>query len=304
MNQKYTFEDWVNDDAGILTEEVPKDTHRYFWFHAAGRLETEDYYKILDAQAETYKKMVAYELAWIKSEFISTLKRIEAPTPQRIQHVKDLRLRQLESIKSLPQYSRVEAPTPTIGSAPYGARFIIGSYYREYLPYSEADLQKPVGKLLFPSSEAHIINIPTPGIFRLDRMQPGQIDYILIDAKIRFRDWLESGEHLTSLQQEPPLHLSDLMSEKHFTAIMNLLVDSGKCEPKTFVWKDSGKGSKGVLIGLIKHLHLKKYLQKAPTNKQCVEIAFNTFGIEVSFDTAKDIKADTFAEFDFIPPNT
>lgn len=104
-------------------------------------------------------------------------------------------------------------------------------------------------------------------------------------------------------ERNSTLKLSDFFeSESSYSVIMNLFVEKGYCQEKTFIWKDDKNGSKGYLAAVIKHLHLQGYYKnnRCPTNEQIKEIAQNTFGQEIGIDTIKRASPDKF-KIDYIP---
>jgi hypothetical protein len=89
-----------------------------------------------------------------------------------------------------------------------------------------------------------------------------------------------------------------------YKKVMQLLVDNGMCQAGTYVWIDYGPGSKGLVAGLIKHLHAQGFYidDRLPSNKELLRIVKNTFGIEISIDTAKKAKTGENHNFSFIGP--
>ena len=83
---------------------------------------------------------------------------------------------------------------------------------------------------------------------------------------------------------------------------MDLFVKKGYCQPNTFIWKDQGKGNKGLVAAIIKCLHKQGYYRsnRNPNNTQIILISKNTFGLELSIDTVKKAKPDNF-DLKFIP---
>jgi len=100
----------------------------------------------------------------------------------------------------------------------------------------------------------------------------------------------------------PDCLLSLFQDVSKYKKIMNILADKSLIEHNTELWKDEGKGSKGYLVSLIKNLHLKQYFKedKKPSNEQIKVICKNTFGIEISIETIKRIRENSF-DFQFIP---
>ena len=90
-----------------------------------------------------------------------------------------------------------------------------------------------------------------------------------------------------------PLFLFDIFeSSSKYSFIMNLLIEKGHCQTGTHIWKDEGKGNKGLLVAILKHLHTQQYYKenKRPTAEEIKEIAHNTFGSDISIDTIKKTK--------------
>lgn len=118
--------------------------------------------------------------------------------------------------------------------------------------------------------------------------------------------WLKA--YLVSLQSEPPgptdKTLVDYFADPNqYQYIMEILVKEGKCHKDTHIWIDSGSGTKKHLAELFTILHVKGYfinnIRMKPAEKQ--EVALNTFGVGLSFDTAKRSSKPSEAEFDYIP---
>lgn len=101
----------------------------------------------------------------------------------------------------------------------------------------------------------------------------------------------------------PDIKLSDIcITKKAYKTIIDWLVDKSYCHSETFKWKDSGKGSKGVLIAILKDLWAKGYYKKGvvPSHEDYRNIAKNTFDWEVAIDTIKKAKPQYFL-IDFLP---
>jgi len=121
-----------------------------------------------------------------------------------------------------------------------------------------------------------------------------------------------SAEPLITRQKEepkkddpetPPSNLHDFFeSIPKYNYIMTLLVEKGHCYPNTYNWVTEMPGDMSYLAGLLKNLHLKKYYKnnKRPTNKEFQEIAQNTFGMTIGFDTVKKAKVENTL-YEFIP---
>ncbi len=118
--------------------------------------------------------------------------------------------------------------------------------------------------------------------------------------------WLKA--YLVSLQVELPVStdkaLVDYFADPNqYQYIMDILVREGKCHKDTHIWIDSGSGTKKHLAELFTILHVKGYfinnIRMKPAEKQ--EVALNTFGVGLSFDTAKRSSKPSEAEFDYIP---
>ncbi len=90
---------------------------------------------------------------------------------------------------------------------------------------------------------------------------------------------------------------------RNYHGIMKILVKNGKCDPQTHLWIDLGAGYKRHLAELFTVLHTKGYfvnnVRMEATEKQFV--ALNTFGVEISIDTAKRSSKPSALEFDYIP---
>lgn len=91
-------------------------------------------------------------------------------------------------------------------------------------------------------------------------------------------------------------------SEKKYRYIIELLVKREMMSSPSDLWIDEGKGSKGVLVALLKHLYVQRYYKENTklTNEQIKDIWWNTSGIKVSIDHVKRTKSKDVA-INYIP---
>lgn len=78
-----------------------------------------------------------------------------------------------------------------------------------------------------------------------------------------------------------------------YATVMNLLVEKGWCQAGTYIWIDESGGAKATVVAFIKYLHAQGFYRnnKKPSNAQIVVLAKNTFGVDLSIDTAKRTSA-------------
>lgn len=99
------------------------------------------------------------------------------------------------------------------------------------------------------------------------------------------------------------LQLIDIFDcEKKYRFIIDLLVTKGMLSSVTPLWIDEEKGSKGVLVALLKRLYVTGYYKENSklTNKQIMDICWNTFGVDISIDHIKHTKSKDII-FNYIP---
>lgn len=120
-----------------------------------------------------------------------------------------------------------------------------------------------------------------------------------------YLDHSKTKNELISIKppSKKPLLLADIFeSPQKYEYIMSILVQQGLCSKDTFIWIDSKKGSKKMLVVLMKGLQVRgyyKYNQKLSTC-QIQEICFNSFGIEVDPNYIRHIGFQDM-DIDFIP---
>ena len=100
-----------------------------------------------------------------------------------------------------------------------------------------------------------------------------------------------------------PLNLTliDIFEDiSKYVHVMGLLVKKKNIQQHTFIWKDARKGHKSTIINILKNLCNKGYYKSKyafVTNQFCIDIAKNTFNIEVKMSTAEKSKDS----LDYIP---
>lgn len=102
------------------------------------------------------------------------------------------------------------------------------------------------------------------------------------------------------------LTLIDVFADKKlYPTIMDLLVENNYCFEKTYAWKDTDSGYKGMIVYFIKILDVKLYLDRKLTSEEIKVIILNTFGFSISLRQIQNIKVlkDKEVFFSFIPPN-
>jgi len=90
-----------------------------------------------------------------------------------------------------------------------------------------------------------------------------------------------------------------------YSKIMELLLEKKLVLAGNYYWIDTDKGSKTILVSLIKTLGAKGYFKKnnTPKNEEIKIICSETFGKSISIDTVKRAKIDSNF-FSFIPLST
>lgn len=115
-------------------------------------------------------------------------------------------------------------------------------------------------------------------------------------------------DYLEGLRRTPTVinskKLEHYFSEaSHFKAVMEILVQEGKCHPETYRWVDRGSGYMNYLGYFFRDLSLKGYLidNNPMTLKQIMEVADNTFGVKLSFSTVQKTSQPPEYLFKFLP---
>jgi len=87
-----------------------------------------------------------------------------------------------------------------------------------------------------------------------------------------------------------------------YKKIMDILVSNKFIASNTYIVTDERKGSKSILVAIIKDLHGKGYYRDniKPSNEEIQMICKNTFGLKISESTTKKAKPDNF-DLSFIP---
>ena len=99
----------------------------------------------------------------------------------------------------------------------------------------------------------------------------------------------EFEEYVTEKSKPPsPKGNYDILFEafidpEKYQRIINILVNKGLCNNGNYHWQDT----KGLLIGILKHLHKQGYLHRELSEKELISISKNIFGIIVSPRTCR-----------------
>jgi hypothetical protein len=120
---------------------------------------------------------------------------------------------------------------------------------------------------------------------------------------IRWAFWLKKKKRKVQKEVEKPnvekntrdLRLIDIFDcDKKYRYIIELLVQRGMISSVSNLWIDEGKGSKGVVVALLKYFYVQGYYKQNTklTNKQIKDICWNTFGIKISIDHIKHTKSN------------
>ena len=138
--------------------------------------------------------------------------------------------------------------------------------------------------------------------FLRDVFATDNITIELYARHVYFKDYLKSFQVEFKIAKNKDF-IEYFADATHYNAIMKILVKNGKCHHQTYLWIDNGAGSKRHLAELFTDLHAKGYfvnnVKMQATEKQAV--AFNTFGVKLSIDTAKRASKPSVTEFNYIP---
>ena len=126
-----------------------------------------------------------------------------------------------------------------------------------------------------------------------------------------YRDSLQVPQDLKINMQQPKRkanekrvinEFSDIFkSITEYHDIMSLLVENQYCAAGTYIWKDNFGGNRTILATIIKKLQLLNYYKITRlTAYEIVNIASNTFGVEVSISTVRHAPSD-HPSISFIP---
>lgn len=117
----------------------------------------------------------------------------------------------------------------------------------------------------------------------------GHYEIELVDKWVKFlSDKLK--EIKNNEKSQPKIKFEMIFAKtSHFNYIMELLVKNNLCQAGTYIWKDEAPGSKGLLVAILKFLHLQGYYKenKKLKHQEIKEVAQNTFGISIGIDTIK-----------------
>lgn len=182
---KYSFEDWLNDV--FVMEKMPGggpvlNNSWNYQFLADQKLDYPTLDKIQEAQDKAYEAMVLNELEYKKKIFHES-------ASSRPEEVRKIYLKDIEAVFEQQHdiYRAIIIKKKHRGIR-WGAAFIPAKMVKE--------------PLKFPSMQGMVCNKSDGEYFDPTLMFEGQINYILIDALVRFRDYL--NELLKPTKQDKP----------------------------------------------------------------------------------------------------
>lgn len=87
---------------------------------------------------------------------------------------------------------------------------------------------------------------------------------------------------------EKELEFKDLFKDDgKFKEVVEILSRENYIDANSLIWKDEGKGIKGLLVRILKELKIKGYYNCNPSNEMYQSVCKNTFKVDVSIERIK-----------------
>ena len=133
---------------------------------------------------------------------------------------------------------------------------------------------------------------------RLNKIQSGNSNFI--------KEIIPITNEIVSPKREnnTEIKFRDLFDNTaYYDFIVQLLIDENFIDPHSYIWIDTAKGSKSLLIAILRDLRTKKYYKDAVilTLQMYKDIAKNTFGVTLSIPSVKASKTKNNLQRNLIP---
>lgn len=182
---KYTFDDWLENK--FVLERMPNgqpvlnDSSNYQFLVFDGKLDYPTWNKIQEAQQAGYLKMIDNRVIDIRHRYEKKLKEIKTKSSsvKRLEEYKQITLKEIQNFTQLfPNHYNVIIKNHLTRGMSYGAKFVTARQYKN----------PPI----LPDLEGTIANKITNHYHDPSQMFEGEIEYVLMEANLIFRDWLEN----------------------------------------------------------------------------------------------------------------